>query len=65
MTEQHCINGELYPVVHFNGEGLCSVHAEQRADFSEREAPLIVHTKPVKISPQKGASTKGTPRHYK
>lgn len=61
----HCIDCERHPVVHFSGEGLCAHHAEQRIDFSQREAPPIAYSRHVEMHPQTGASSSGTPRHYK
>lgn len=60
-----CIDCELRPVVEYNSEKLCAIHAEQRYEFSERTAPPIAYTRHVEMHPQTGASTSGTPRHYK
>ena len=61
----HCVNCETQPVVSLNGEGRCAHHAEQEADFNARLAPPIAFAPRVHIHPQSGASTSGTPRHYK
>lgn len=64
MTE--CRECELHPLIEFNGEKLCAHHAEQVADFSAREAPPIAYTRHVPFKAlQGGASTSGSPRHYK
>lgn len=61
-----CVNCEVHPVVEINGEKLCSIHAEQRADMSARTAPPIAYTRPVAFrSLHQGHGTSGTPRHYK
>lgn len=60
-----CVRCEVDPVVHLNGQGRCAHHAEQEIDFNSRLAPPIVHAPRVTIHPQRGASTSGTPRHYK
>jgi hypothetical protein len=60
-----CIQCEVNPVTTFNGEKVCAVHAEQRADFAAREAPPIAYSRHVDMHPQRGTSSSGTPRHYK
>lgn len=60
-----CVQCETNPVVCINGEKFCGHHAEQIADFSAREAPPIAYTHHVEMHPQTGASSSGTPRHYK
>lgn len=62
MTE--CVKCEVAPVCEINGEKLCEMHAEQRIDFMQREAPPIAYTKRVPMSPQTGSKSSGTPRHY-
>jgi hypothetical protein len=60
-----CVDCELHPIGEFNGQRLCARHLEQEVDFAARTPAPIAFTRHVAMHPQKGASTSGTPRHYK
>jgi len=62
-----CLDCELKPVGELNGRRLCAIHLAQWGEVSERQAPLapsLIHQR-LKTPSYSGASTSGTPRHYK